>query len=274
MSARQGSLARAAVALATAATIAIAPIVPIAPTVARLTTQAATATRLLAAEEMLTFPIAAPASSASPALTASPAASPFAIGGNIIPIYNAIQPWVAYAVELAVYAVGWIPVVGTFAQQISIGYAFIQPIVQAVVYNFAYLLQGSVGLGQAIANVVTATLNSFGTLIANEINWVLSFLPPLPPLPFGLLAKPVTAKTAVKQTAAQLSGTRTTRLTPNLQTGDTQPAKTNAPGSLPKPAIEIGTARAALPKAFSAPTGTKTKTGSADKTAHATLRTK
>jgi len=224
-----------------AGAIALAPVVVPVPTAQPPSTvQALAETRLLAATETIALP--KPPMSALTATTAAPA-----IGGNIIPIYWAIQPWVQYGFDLAEYVVGWIPVVGLFAPQITIAYAFIQPIVEGVVYSTAYLLQGVWGLGEALANVVSATVNSFGNLIVNEINWVLSFLPPLPPLPpFKLLAKPATS------IASSTSAAKTAPATAKTATGDTQLPKTTPSQKFAADTATttVGTGLRSLTKAF------------------------
>jgi hypothetical protein len=164
----------------------------------------------------------APAASApSPGVSAAAAPALTGIGSNIIPIYNAVQPWVAWGVAVTAWAVGWVPVVGWIAApQINIVYgSLVQPIVGSVVYNTAYLLQGSVNLGQALVNVGTDTVNAFGGLANAEINWLLSFLPPFPPislppfppLPGALAAQQATfsATAAPEQTVVKQDPTAT-----------------------------------------------------------------
>ena len=58
------------------------------------------------------------------------------INSAIKNIYNAVEPWVYWGFEVAQYVVGWIPVAGYFAPQITILYNFGEQIVQSVVFNF------------------------------------------------------------------------------------------------------------------------------------------
>ncbi|MEI7543378.1 MAG: hypothetical protein WCJ53_01030 [Mycobacteriaceae bacterium] len=96
-------------------------------------------------------------------------------------IYYAIQPWVAYGVELAQWATAWIPPVSS---QIGILYfAGIQPVVEATVNALA-------GIVQNPFNII-ATLSAYGAslgvigynFVAAEAAWLGFPLPPLPPLP-------------------------------------------------------------------------------------------
>lgn len=154
---------------------------------------------LLAAAGRMTaaLPVgAAPSSGAAPAfgtapaaaVTAGPTADALAFPGiesAIINTYLFGEEWVDYAVDLAAYAVGWIPGIGLLAPQIPMLYDFGEAIVASVVYNVAYLIGGSVTLVQGISNVINDSIAA-GVALANaEIDWVGGFLPPLPPLPFA-----------------------------------------------------------------------------------------
>src|SRR5882757_9835065 len=128
---------------------------------------------------------AAPTEAAAPAAQAALAGFP-GIQNAIINAYNVINPWVDYGVNVAEYAVGWIPVVGIFAPQIGIFYYdLIEPIATSAIFNTAYVLGGSIGLVQGISNVINDSINAGIGFVNAEINWALSFLPPLPPLPLA-----------------------------------------------------------------------------------------
>jgi hypothetical protein len=116
----------------------------------------------------------------------------------IINGYNTIMPWVDWGVEVAQWAVGWVPWVGWVgADQIGLFYFdLIRPIITSAVYNTAYVIGGSVGFFPAIGNFINDTGNAINGFIHAEINWALSFLPPLPPLPFAA------TKTAATKAAA------------------------------------------------------------------------
>jgi hypothetical protein len=138
--------------------------------------------------------VAATAVPAAPsALVAFPGVADAIING-----YNAVLPYVNYGVDLAQYAVGWIPVAGIFAPQIGIFYYnLIQPIVTSAVYNTAYVIGGNIGFIQAVSNVINDSVNAGIGFVNAEINWALSFLPPLPP-PLPLAATQTTPlKTAL-----------------------------------------------------------------------------
>jgi hypothetical protein len=110
---------------------------PVEPPVAfvvvpRQQTVAATASAARAATQA--SPTAA-VTAAAPAAQAALAGFP-GIQDAIINGYNLVLSWVNYGVNLAQYAVGWIPVAGIFAPQIGIFYYnLIEPIVTSAVYN-------------------------------------------------------------------------------------------------------------------------------------------
>lgn len=111
-------------------------------------------------------------------------------GDAIINIYNAFEPWFQWGWSVVAWAAGWVPIVGFFAQQINIAYATVEPIVGALVYSFAYLIDGQADLiPQILSNGVSAAWNNF---IQGEVAWFESFLPPLPPIGsvFGAAATP------------------------------------------------------------------------------------
>jgi hypothetical protein len=188
------TLLMSGVAVVTATAVAVAPPVPPRPAEP---TPAATIHVVAAPAWLL-------AESAPIAAVNAPVAAQ-SIGSGIIDVYNAVQPWVAYGVSLAAYAVGWIPVIGIFAPQITIIYgSLVQPITQSVVYNFANFLDGNISFLQGLGNIGSDTVNAIGGLVSAEINWLLSFLPPLPPLPPLLAAavrQPSGAVSAVANSA-------------------------------------------------------------------------
>ncbi|HUH71947.1 MAG TPA: PE family protein [Mycobacterium sp.] len=121
----------------------------------------------------------APAAMTNAALAPTSAA----FGDGIKSLYNAIEPWVLYGFQLAQYAVGYLPWIGFLAPQITIFYYLFEPIVQSGLFNILDWLGGSITFVQGLNNFFGATAASINTFINNEINWFLSFLPPLPPLP-------------------------------------------------------------------------------------------
>lgn len=177
------------------------------------------------------------APSAQPALAAFPGLQNAIING-----YNLINPWIDYGVNLAQYAVGWIPVVGIFAPQIGIFYySLIEPITTSAVYNIAYVLGGTIGLGQGISNVINDSINAGIGFVNAEIHWALSFLPPLPPFPFA----------AAQTTALKVTAEPTAVATTNAAVG-TVPAKHDA-----------GVVTSAEPEATKTPTQPATDSGTA-----------
>jgi len=110
------------------------------------------------------------------------AAATGSAGEAIINIFNTVEPFVQYGFELTAWAAGYLPwPIGWLGQQINIAYNTGEPIVQALVYSFAYLIDGQFDLiGPTLAFGFNLAVTNF---VQGEINWVLSFLPPLPPLP-------------------------------------------------------------------------------------------
>jgi hypothetical protein len=100
----------------------------------------------------------------------------------IINAYNALEPWVQWGFEVAAWAVSYLPwPLGWLGQQINIAYDTGEPIVQALVYSFAFLIDGQVDLiGPTLTNGVNTAVTN---LVQGEIAWVLGFFPPLPPGP-------------------------------------------------------------------------------------------
>ena len=117
--------------------------------------------------------------------TTHPAVAP-AAGNNIATAienaYLAIEPWVYYGFELVVYAANYVIPFG-LANQILYIYNLFEPMVQSGLFNILDWLSGSITFSQGLANFWAATTASINNFINTEINWFLSFFPPLPPLP-------------------------------------------------------------------------------------------
>jgi len=178
-----------------AGAVVVAPTVrPPAPPAPEVRPAAATSAISASAVLLATDPAGQAASATllpGSALLADPTAS--SPGNTIKDIYNAVEPWVAYAVDLSVYALGWvgwipdIPYLGyatAFSGQIYIAYDFGEMIVQSIVFNFADLIDGVGDIWQNLADIATDTVNAFGYLISAELAYWLPPLPPLPPI-FG-----------------------------------------------------------------------------------------
>ena len=128
-------------------------------------------------------PLLAPFTSATAAVNPGPfAAATGSAGEAIINTFNAVEPFVQYGFELAAWATGYLPwPIGWLGQQIDIAYNTGEPIVQALVYSFAYLIDGQFDLiGPTLSYGLNLAVTNF---VDGEIAWILSFLPPLPPLP-------------------------------------------------------------------------------------------
>lgn len=105
------------------------------------------------------------------------------IPGAIENLYNAVEPYVAYAVNLASWALRWLPWLGWIAPQLNYIYYLFEPIVQSWLFNTLDWLGGEITFIQAWSNFWATTAQSINCFINTEINWIRSFLPPLPPLP-------------------------------------------------------------------------------------------
>ncbi len=113
-----------------------------------------------------------------------------ALGDGIIGLYLTLEEWVQYGVDLVSWALRWVPFGGLLASQLNMFYNLGESIVSSLVFNTAYLLDGTVGFGEALSNVGSATVAAFTTFVDAQISWFVHLLPPLPPLP-GLEAVPV-----------------------------------------------------------------------------------
>jgi hypothetical protein len=197
---------------------------------------------------------ALPTAAAAPTAQAALAGFP-GIQNAIINAYNVINPWVDYGVNLAQYAVGWIPVASFFAPQIGIFYySLIEPIMTSAVYNTAYVLGGSIGIIQGISNVINDSINAGIGFVNAEINWALSFLPPLPPLPLAAAqttALKVAAAPTAQPTTEAADGTVAEKQEPSAAT-PTEPAGPEASKS-PTPSATEPAADATTPAATPKP---------------------
>ena len=172
-----------------------------------LTAVSSRAFQLSAAIAPLLQPVVpAPAASAS---TGTHVSANAASGGDlIINAYNFLQPWVQYGVNLAAWAVSWLPwPIGLIGPQANILYSGWQPIGQALDYSAAYLLGGQFGL--IVPTLTNGVKTGINNLVQGEIQWVLSFFPPLPPLSFPVFPG-VAAALAPRVAAAKAAATATT----------------------------------------------------------------
>lgn len=133
-------------------------------------------------------------------------------GDWIINAYGVIQPWVAYGVELFAWATEWLPwPIGLLAPQANIIYNAWQPFAESVVYSFAFLVDGEFDLipPTLSAGIQTGITN----LVQGEIDWILSFFPPLPPIGFAAAAATTRTVGRLAQPAAATTETPSETLT-------------------------------------------------------------
>lgn len=123
-------------------------------------------------------------------------------GDWIINVYNVVQPWVQYGVNLAAWAVSWLPwPIGLLGPQANILYSGWQPIGQSLAYGAAFLLDGQFDL--VIPTLINGVKAGINNLVQGEIDWFLSFFPPLPPTPFPVFpTAPAVAATLPRASAA------------------------------------------------------------------------
>jgi hypothetical protein len=126
-----------------------------------------------------------------PAALAAVPAPQNAASDFIVSVYQGIQYWVDYGVQLADYVLGFIPLGGLISSQVNIVYGtLIRPISDSIVYqlivpvvndplNPASYVNGLIAVGQAAINgLVNAAVAEFNYFIGGLI-------PPLPPFPFA-----------------------------------------------------------------------------------------
>ena len=152
------------------------------------------------------------------------------ISTAIINAYDFAEPWVAYGFELADYALSFVPGLWWIAPAIDLAYFSIEPLVQAGVYSFAYLIDGQFAeIGPTLALGVQEAIDNF---IFFGIAWIGSLipLPPLPPFPpippFG--AASVSAPAQSVDRAAAVAGAAATTTAEIVESETTAPVATVA----------------------------------------------
>lgn len=200
---------------------------------------ASPAVQLSAIASTLPLPAAAAPTPPGPVVIA-PSTTP---GERLINSYDAIQPWAQYGVELSAWAVSWLPwPVGLLGPQMNIGYSGIEPVTRALVYSLAYALDGQWDLiGPTLTNGVKTGTNNF---VQGEINWVLSFFPPLPPIGAGATVTSA-PQSATPARAAATATTTVPETVPAEQTSTQSPAPvpTASPAVTPPAQVSASTAR-------------------------------
>ena len=127
------------------------------------------------------------------------------VSSVIVNTFDTLEPWVAYGFELADYALSFVPGLWWIAPAIDLAYFSIEPLVQAGVYSFAYLINGQFAdIGPTLALGVQEAVDNF---IFFGIAWIGSLiplppLPPFPPIPPFPVASVSAPAQAVSRTAA------------------------------------------------------------------------
>lgn len=191
------SLLAAGVAAATVGVVAISPVTPPASVTARIASPAFQLSAAVA--NLVADPVAA-----DPQASATATATPTGAGDPIINIYTAVQPWIAYGWELVDWGMSLVPGLWWIAPGVDLIYFTAQPVVESLVFSFAYLLNGQLDLiGTTIQNGIQTAANNF---VQYAINWVYSIVPfpPLPPFPIF-----PSAASSVKAAGARIAPART-----------------------------------------------------------------
>jgi len=125
-------------------------------------------------------------------------------GDWIINAYFTVQPWVEYGVEVFAWATEWLPwPIGLLAPQADIIYSGWQPFAESVAFALAYLVDGQLDL--VLPTLTNGIQIGISTFIQNEIAWIASFFPPLPPIGFAAAAPPAAAAAEARSRAAAAS---------------------------------------------------------------------
>ena len=207
---------------------------------------------LTATVSPLIQPLVPAAAAAVPGPTAAATGSP---GDTIINAYNYLEPWVAYGFELADWALGFVPGVWWVSPAVDLAYFTAEPIVQSLVYSFAFLIDGQAeligptlqtGVNEAAANFVTYAFYWFTSLVP---------LPPFPPFPIFPVASVAPAAASVASRAARVASSATAEIetATDVATEAADAGSTEQPDAAVTTAAEAGTAAAEAPTARPAP---------------------
>ena len=195
----------------------------------------------------------------SPLLQPSPAAavtaSATSAGNAIIVAYDTLEPWVAYGFELADWALSFVPGVWWFAPAVDLAYFTAEPIVQSLVYSFAYLIDGEPSLiGPTLAQGINDAATNF---VIYSFYWFTSLvpLPPVPPFPVFPVASVAPAAASVVSRAARVASSATAELETATDVGieAADAGSTEQPDATGTIAAEAGTIAAEAPTARPAP---------------------
>ena len=198
---------------------------------------------LTATVSPLIQPLVPAAAAAVPGPTAAATGSP---GDTIINAYNYLEPWVAYGFELADWALGFVPGVWWVSPAVDLAYFTAEPIVQSLVYSFAFLIDGQAeligptlqtGVNEAAANFVTYSFYWFTSLVP---------LPPFPPFPIFPVASVAPAAASVASRAARVASSATAEIetATGVATEAADAGSTEQPDAAVTTAAEAGTTTA------------------------------
>ena len=198
---------------------------------------------LTATVSPLIQPLVPAAAAAVPGPTAAVTGSP---GDTIINAYNYLEPWVAYGFELADWALGFVPGVWWVSPAVDLAYFTAEPIVQSLVYSFAFLIDGQAeligptlqtGVNEAAANFVTYAFYWFTSLVP---------LPPFPPFPIFPVASVAPAAASVASRAARVASSATAEIETATDVGTeaADAGSTEQPDAAVTTAAEAGTTTA------------------------------
>ena len=198
---------------------------------------------LTATVSPLIQPLVPAAAVAVPGPTAAATGSP---GDTIINAYNYLEPWVAYGFELADWALGFVPGVWWVSPAVDLAYFTAEPIVQSLVYSFAFLIDGQAeligptlqtGVNEAAANFVTYAFYWFTSLVP---------LPPFPPFPIFPVASVAPAAASVASRAARVASSATAEIETATDVGTeaADAGSTEQPDAAVTTATEAGTTAA------------------------------
>jgi hypothetical protein len=187
-----------------------------------------------------------------PGPTAAATGSP---GDTIINAYNVLEPWVAYGFELADWALGFVPGVWWVSPAVDLAYFTAEPIVQSLVYSFAFLIDGQ---SELIGPTLQAGVNEAATnFVIYSFYWFTSLvpLPPLPPFPVFPVASVAPAAAAVASRAARVASSATAEIetATDVAIEAADAGSTEQPDAAGTIAAEAGTIAAEAPTARPAP---------------------
>jgi len=201
-------------------------------------------------------PLIQPLAPAAAAVVTGPtAAATGSPGDTIINAYNFLEPWVAYGFELADWALGFVPGVWWVSPAVDLAYFTAEPIVQSLVYSFAFLIDGQpeligptlqTGVNEAATNFVIYSFYWFTSLVP---------LPPVPPFPVFPVASVAPGAASVVSRAAGVASSATAELETATDVGieAADAGSTEQPDAAVTTAAEAGTTAAEAPTARPAP---------------------